>query len=371
MQKYIFILGKNPELSLLEIENSLPENKLIKKSDQLIILEFPNKLNLPEIQNKLGGTIKIGEQIFETQNIDPEFFIDQLSKLDNKKITFGFSLFNIKNQKQFFKLGLEIKKLLKQKNIKVRFVSSKESDLSSVIVQKEILNKNGLDFLIIKNKDNKYIIGITKIVQDFKKYSKLDYGRPARDPKSGMLPPKIAKIMINITNPKKDSKILDPFCGSGTILQEATLLGYKNVYASDISQKAIDDTSQNSKWLNKNFKSSISDFQIKKADASKLSQTFPKNYFDAIISEVYLGPSNVNKKNIQKIKNELQGSYEKIFKEFKKILKPDAKLVIAFPAWKIDNKIIRLNIKQKLFHKPIIYGRPDARVLREIYFIHE
>ncbi|MFH1537085.1 MAG: methyltransferase domain-containing protein [Patescibacteria group bacterium] len=366
--KYIFILGKNPELSLLEITSLLPQKNVYFQSDQCLIIESEEK-NITNIQKKLGGTVKIGELISETSNIDTKIFLENLSPLAEEKIYFGFSRYGFdKFSKQFFKLGLEIKKALKQEGKKVRFVESKEPDLSSVIVQKEILNKGGVDFLIIKNQDN-YIIGKTLTVQDFKLYSKLDYGRPAADPKSGMLPPKIAKIMINISGTNKDENILDPFCGSGTILQEAAILGYQNLYGSDISNKAINDTKKNIEWLKNNFSLSDINFQIEKIDATKSSQHYKKKFFDAIITEVNLGPSNVNAKNIQSIQNEMQDFYNEALDELKRIIKPDAKLIIAFPAWNINDQIHRLHIKQKSFHAPILYGREGAKVLREIHFL--
>jgi hypothetical protein len=40
-------------------------------------------------------------------------------------------------------------------------------------------------------------------LQDFESYSKRDYGRPARDPRTGSLPPKLAQILINLAEPNK------------------------------------------------------------------------------------------------------------------------------------------------------------------------
>ena len=38
--------------------------------------------------------------------------------------------------------------------------------------------------------------------------------------------------------------LLDPLRGSGTILTEAAVMGYQNLYGSDISRKAITDTKE-------------------------------------------------------------------------------------------------------------------------------
>ena len=46
--------------------------------------------------------------------------------------------------------------------------------------------------------------------------------------------------------------ILDPFCGTGTVLQEALLAGY-DVVGTDLSQKIVDYTTENLSWLQSTF----------------------------------------------------------------------------------------------------------------------
>ena len=92
-------------------------------------------------------------------------------------------------------------------------------------------------------------------MQPFKDLSRLDFGRPARDDFSGMLPPKLAQIMINLAQVQNpEALIIDPFCGSGTILSEALLMGYKDLLGSDISPKAIADTYKNISWIKDLYK---------------------------------------------------------------------------------------------------------------------
>ena len=86
-------------------------------------------------------------------------------------------------------------------------------------------------------------------VQPFEEFGARDYARPSRDDLSGMLPPKLAKIMINLAQAKENSLILDTFCGSGTILQEALIMGYLNLIGFDSSPKAIKDSQANLEWL--------------------------------------------------------------------------------------------------------------------------
>ena len=58
--------------------------------------------------------------------------------------------------------------------------------------------------------------------------------KPKRHP--AMLKPKLARLLVNLTGAKK--QLLDPFCGTGSILIEAGVLGLKPL-GSDIDPKMI------------------------------------------------------------------------------------------------------------------------------------
>jgi len=68
----------------------------------------------------------------------------------------------------------------------------------------------------------------------------------------GMLPPKLAQTIVNLatgpTPPTEDTIILDPFCGTGVILQESLLMGY-GAYGTDLEPRMIDYTRENLAWL--------------------------------------------------------------------------------------------------------------------------
>src|SRR3989344_6013764 len=126
----------------------------------------------------------------------------------------------------------------------------KADALSSVAVTTQATSG---DICLIATKDG-ILAGRTEAVQDFEAWSKHDFGRPSRDAKSGMLPPKLARLMVNLSGVQPEgSAILDPFCGSGTILMEAALMGSKAVIGSDISKKAVADTGRNMEWMRHAF----------------------------------------------------------------------------------------------------------------------
>ena len=66
MSKYIFILGNNPPLSIAELKARYSDAKLEVIKDDFITLRTDTMIDQNEF-NHLGGSIKAGEVIAETQ----------------------------------------------------------------------------------------------------------------------------------------------------------------------------------------------------------------------------------------------------------------------------------------------------------------
>lgn len=386
MNKYIFILGQATDLAKQEIINILGIDNIETMNSNFVIAK--TDYNSQELMSILGGTIKIAkylEELISLEKLSITKWKSYLSLQPDTKNYFGFSLYNFPpaDYQRITKLALSLKKELKQR-YKIRLVTSKEPILSSVIVAKEHLLNSEL--IIIKT--NKIILGLTETVQDFVKYGTRDMKRPERDTESGLLPPKVAQMMINLAGAKRDRVILDPFCGSGTIIQEAMLLNFKTIYASDLSDKAVNDTLTNTNWLKETF-SLHNQVIIKKADVKSLSKQYPAQSIDLIVTEPFMGDARFIQKqrNIKALQNtikELKELYYLAFTEFKKILKPNGIIVFIFPIFNIaddyvytlnPNIISQLGYNLKLpaitsnhlsENQNIIYSRPQQKVLREI-----
>ncbi len=296
MNKLFFNLGNHPSLSVAELLSVFPENKTGSiLSREIFLIDLPKEINAEELIKKLGGTIKIG--LIKEKLTDLSFakiLAESIKIIDDKKVDtkyhFGISVYgHLKINTK--KLGMEIKRHLKEKKKSCRWVSGKEDVLSSVIVEQNKLIRSGVEIVFFKDSQtNEFYIGQTLAVQPFKELSYRDYGRPTRDDYSGMLPPKLAQIIINLAQADKNETLLDPFCGSGTVLAEAALMGYKNLIGSDISKKATNDTQVNLNWLQKKFKLSNFNLQLYTLDAVNLLAKIKTNSIGAIITETYLGP---------------------------------------------------------------------------------
>lgn len=391
--KYFFILGNNPSLSIAELNSLLNIKKSELLTPNFLIADLNIEINPEKLIQRLGGIIKIGlikkESIIKHDDLVENSKNLAISKQKNSpsgKFTFGISTYGVNdvNKKD---IGIKIKQAFKKLNQSSRFVISNEKTLSSVVITQNKLIKRGIE-LIISKKDNNYIIGETISVQPFKDLSRRDFGRPARDDHSGMLPPKLAITMINLACKNSlDISILDPFCGSGTVLGEAIIMGYKDLYGSDISKKAIDDTYTNINWIKELYNINNVSLKLKIKSAEKLSQFIKSQSIDAIVTEPYLGPQR-GMINFKETISNLENLYSNVIKEFNIILKSSGRIVMVWPSFygqkpinpnisgfKIINPIPD-NLRNSKFIKmtnrdTILYGRQGQKVYREIVILEK
>lgn len=358
--KYLFILGNNPELSRAEILSVIKAKKILGQNAKFLAVET-EKLDCLDLMRKLGGTIKIGLILGEHPEAGPVLGAASASV---GKFKFGLSFYGQKPSQ----LGMQIKGLLKEQGFSARLVTSREPALSAVIIKKEKCQ----DFIVVPG-----FFAMTCAVQDFEAFGKRDFGRPASDSFSGMLPPKVARMMINISEIKATETLLDPFCGSGTILAEALDLGITDLIGTDSSDKAIADSQENLDWLADELQIKNYKLKIQRLDSQNLSSEIKTNSIDAIVTEPYLGqPMKGNEKEgtIRKIISELEDLYLKSFQEFHKVLKTGSRAVVIIPEWHIGNRIMKMNIFpliQKMGFKrldegDLIYKREGQKVWRNI-----
>lgn len=370
MIQYFFILGRNPTLSTAEIISVLTTEQISFAVDvcsaEMLIVSSSVIIDAKKMMETLGGTIKMGQIIGDVnyQSGENEFYdslsaesiLGKFALRPKGKIHLGISIYDAGGDKKYIShlyqnlksYYMFIKEDLKKKGYSVGFVQIKDLFLSSVSVAKNSLLDKGVEIVLLVGKDSIFF-GKTLTVQEFEAFSLRDFQRPAKDKKSGILPSKLAHIMLNLAQVSSTSTILDPFCGSGTIIQEAIMLNYINISGSDISNKATSDTKRNIDWLYHlpfmlNKQASIKIFQC---PVEKLSTVVEQNSVDAIVTEPYLGPPLYKKPSFEMvkiIKKELTNLYIKAFMQFFQIVKPKGKIVIIFPVFILDRRFDFLDI---------------------------
>lgn len=376
-----------------------------------LVWETENKADLALLNERLGGVIKAGE-IWAERPKKSDLLADIKEALNNQavcqfltqatdKYFLGFSLYSSDRQNfSFLKKDLEkhflsLKKEFKEKGQKCRFVTSREPTLSSVVVSKNKLLTAGAEITIFITEERIYF-GKTVTVQNFASYSFRDYGRPGRDMAVGLMPPKLARILINLSQARESAVILDPFVGCGTVLAEAILMGYKNLVGSDINLNVLNQVRQNLDWLVLNYKIDPAKIAVKlfSLDARDLGKNLEPYSVDVAVTEPYLGPPlsvRLSEGKIKMIMTNISQLYLDFFSGLKKVLKPGGRLVMIWPVFRGPTGLYSLPILEKALEKgwqkidlipagfknykfkeltprgSILYSREDQRILREIF----
>ena len=237
--KYLAVLGRQPEISMAELESLFLNVKKMRGGLAIFETELIGGVD------RLGGVLKLAISL----ECKP---LEYLQKLPEGKITIGVSDYSKKaTRKTAVTEALKLKKILVRHGRSVRVVENKEAVLSTATsLHNGLSGKNERKVELIKVDNDWYrVVG----VQDIDAYAKRDQQRPARDARVGMLPPKLAQILINLCGPlKPGSTVLDPFCGTGVVLQEALLMGYR-AYGTDINERMIVYSERNLHWLDDKY----------------------------------------------------------------------------------------------------------------------
>lgn len=389
--KYIFILGRQPKLGLAELESLNGPSNVTPISDEVAEVDT-DKINF----NRIGGSIKVAKKIanLKTKNINKikSDLANIAQKISNNlpagKLKVGISAYSLDtNPRQLNAVGLSIKKSLSGSGRSVRIVPNKANQLSSAQVKHNKLTKNlGVEILLIADGEH-ILVAQTLEVQDIDSYAMRDRERPKRDAKVGMLPPKLAQLIINLAvgskEPNSNLTVLDPFCGTGVILIEAGIIGF-SVVGSDIDQRMIDYSQQNFMWA-KNLQAGPKptiDLSLTAGNATTLKWDKKINF---VASEIYLGRPFTTEPSFEILKDTIKTCdylFEKFLKNLYLQISPSTRLCLAVPAWFYRNKIYHLSTLDKLAHlgynrisfvhveqNNLIYHRPKQTVGRELVIL--
>jgi len=406
----LMVLGRQPSLGLAELESLYGADKIRPVGSHAAIVDVDPCLLAFD---RLGGSIKFCKILTELDTTDwkqIEKFLIKVSpghseRMVDGKMQLGLSVIGLGvGLKQLEATGLNLKKTIRKTGRSVRLVPNKTPELNSAqVLHNRLTGPTGWELIFIKN-GNKTIIAQTVKVQDIESYTRRDRGRPKRDARVGMLPPKLAQIIINLAAgrlaeetlqnicdipagqkvpcPQLDEKVLDPFCGTGVILQEAYLMGY-GVYGTDLEQRMVDYTLENMRWLVDNFNPSGRSSRFEKADAT--GYRWPHE-FDFVASETYLGRPFTGQPEpeiLAKTVAECNLIIKKFLQNIHGQIKPGARLCLAVPAWQtkpgqfkhlpLIDQIGNLGYNRVSFEraKPedLLYYREDQIVARELLVI--
>jgi len=386
----IFILGRQPAIGRAELESLYGADHL-QPIGNAVVSDIP----IADITfNRLGSSVKLGAFLGVIQKANVAALHSQLEKMvlqrakaiTEGKIQLGISAYGIKtNTKQLTAIGLNLKKSLRNNGYSVRLVQNQEVELSSAqVLHNHLSGERGIELLLIRH-ESSIIVAQTVAVQDITAYAKRDQERPKRDAFVGMLPPKLAQTIINLgvgnQQPSQDVVVLDPFCGTGVVLQEALLMGY-GAYGTDLEPRMIDYSRQNLEWLHQKYQTS-QQIPLEVGDAT--SHTWNQS-FTNVACEAYLGHPLTHwprPEKLQQIIGTCNVITEKFLRNIATQMPSGSRLCVAVPAWINPNGKIHhlpaLDHLEKMGYNRVsfmhageaemVYYRSDQTVARELLVI--
>lgn len=387
MSDFLVIFGNTPELSFLELSSLFSSTKRISAHAAQVSQQDSSATSL---MARLGGAVRIATDLGKVSQITAVSLAPFFSQ---ESASFDFSISAVDGVDISHEVFEDLKKFFSLQGKHTRYVLPKDDGLvSSVAIERQHIVE-----LIIVPSDDGFLVGKTDAVQPYEQWSTRDFGRPYADPKAGMLPPKIARMMVNIgaANGKRKKEkgekiLLDPFCGMGTILGEALLTGW-NVIGSDQSDEVVGKAKKNLEWLvtltgpgpvMKNWKIFVS-------DATHVSEHLAPNCIDAIVTEPFMGSAfqggmikSDQSDRLKKVVNIIKG-LEKLYigclKDWFKVLKVNGKIVMAIPKYVIGEKTFLVKrvidscetLGYTILQGPIEYWRPQAIVRRKFFVLQK
>lgn len=389
MASHLFVLGRTPQLAFAELLSFIPGATRVTP----FVAIGDVSVDPHVLINELGGTVKIGYIVGTLDSLSPERLVSFLVPATGS-VTFGISSYAAVSAVQVGRLLRDMKQLLEAREVKARFVAPREgTELTSVVVAKQHVIE-----LIVVKVDAGYMIAKTLAVQKFEAWNARDYGRPHADARSGMLPPKVARMVVNIAKgeletrnskletgneEKKTPLLVDPFCGMGTVVAEALMTGW-NTLGGDISPDVIMKAKKNISWLVERYPHAapyLHTFFV--SDAVHLSDKVPASSVDAIVTEPFMGKQREGRdkrvelsgEDIKKVIKGLEKLYIGCLKDWHAVLRPGGVVMMALPVYVLPRheytvkRVVDMceTLGYTIVVGPIEYSRPQAHVKRQFY----
>lgn len=400
MPSYCAFLGHQPHISIAELSASIPDFKLQKVlKNEVLLFESAQQLDTAYL-NTLGGIIAIAREIRRggTTEEVPRHLHGEVSSIPGK-ITFSIRAFGLPAV-HVHELYRNCKSFLREKRRPARYIGTERTPAASVLLKEAGLldGSHGCEIVLVQDGDDLWV-GRTVAAQDVNAYAKRDMQKPVRDTTIGLLPPKLAQILLNFGQWLATGKaahaldrpltVLDPFCGTGVIPMECLLRRW-HVLASDASQRAVTGCEKNLDWMRKEhtiLKKDVTS-HVWKQDARKPFELKEKP--DVIVTETTLGPpltKYVPLKDAQHLRTHSEKLQEEFLANVAASL-PGVPVVATWPVWITSKGAVRLERTWDRLHSlgfriaipaavdtpdrpTLVYRRPGQFVAREIILLQQ
>jgi len=371
-------LGRNLKLSMAEVfsyfekEGIQIKNYVLRKN--ALLLETNQELG--NIIEHFGGVISIGEIIAFGNTNEIIKQLEKISIYDKKENKFNYILWDFSDESKKSIILTYLKNRFRTEKLKAtekhlgEIMDLQNRESVRVVSSGKLIDEQY--FIFEDDKTKNCFFG--KIIQkcDYKKIEQRDMKKPVRRNELA-ISPRLAKIMINLSQAKKGDVLLDPFCGIGVILGEA-LSENRKVIGVDNDKIAIENAKRNLFWFG--FKKE--DYNLIVGDSRKIKI----NKANVIVTEPHLGQilkKIVKKEEAEKMANDFERLIISILGNLKNSI--SGKIVFTSPLIQTNKGRVSCNVENILNNtglklceiKGITFPIPEFRknqiVGREIFVL--
>ena len=384
---HFFTLGTHRGISWAEIlEVFKLDAESTKRLDSFLLASLDNTARLDLLFNRLAGAVKMGEVISVASEAS-EVIKNIATYLKQEKFNPKAVVINVYHSKLSPR---DIRMRIKERfGGTLKFLGDMKKPTYNSATTAKALRKEGIELSIFGDSEHIYV-GRTLYVQDISLWSALDYEKPHRDMKIGMLPSKLARIMLNLAGLEPDDGFWDPFCGLGTLLMQGQFLDLYS-YGSDIDVNALRMARENVEWLLKRgyvkgLKFRVFKYDIRKNPMSNkiLRDIAGRGKFNAIVTEGYLGKPRPRpfstKRQVLAQWIQVRPLYKVFLRHVSYLIDPGARVVFVVPRYRLKGKgwyAPKLEINFKRFKPvrfntgPLIWQHSDSIVARELLVVEK
>ena len=208
---------------------------------------------------------------------------------------------------------------------KVRLLRPKGDELLS----EQVISRQALDVIAFPY-HNGFGLGPTSWVPDSASMKQRGTLKPAPHPDIA-LSPRLARTLVNLADLRPGQTVLDPFCGSGTILTEAHA---KSLRCLGLDSRAarVQQARENLRWSTGGV--GERGYDIRKGDAREMSRSLRGTRVDAIVTEPLLLPkldARPRTSTARVMIEEAARVYNDALAEMAESIDPDGRIVVVVP----------------------------------------
>jgi tRNA G10 N-methylase Trm11 len=367
---YLFF-GGVPDVSWLELTMLLPVSQLSRRDGYAI---YSGELDIAEFAPRLGGIRKIARSVNVVSQADVRAELAfQIEAGEGKNVAVTDYADLHLTESDFMTLKHTVSR-------PVRFVSLGTGEHELIMLARQHVTEYCL-LPMVSEPGSEIAIAETVWIFDAADWIRRDREKPYRDIKRGMLPPKLARMLVNLALQGQSGLTLaDPFCGTGTVLSEAALVGCPTLYGSDTNPPAVQGAQANLAWLKQKYDLGDITYTIREADATHLDREI--SHVDCIVTEPYMGPllderSLPPLSKIQNIARGLDKLYRGTFRAWARVLRSGGRVVMTIPSFVVYGRTIptisvdTLSALGYNYISSVAYGKPGATVIRNITILEK